>query len=836
MCRHIRFGEAIHAQNLEIYIAFPSMPFIKETFLTKDQHALWINEVVLPSLRSILPPTSMQHFPATWAIGASKMRAKHNEHRTWDVGGTNAIHYPVKEAFVPGLWEAMLARLSDPRLAIFRGMFIVLQTYGTKLVWNDSCFTALRACVFADLDKIVNREYFVQKKTYFDVGKESISEVGRIHWWKTCCLQDWLASMDPKAHVASRLYPVAGTRDAAAINIQPSQKHFMHPHLVYAQRYGSYKELADAGKIFPFTNLNIESVLIPSNLLQLWSMAGGASGRSNHIEKLVSDAGKRSYFESKQRLELAYTDSANESFGTREEYRVLLEVFEALDLDSHPCRQAEPRPYYSVPIEEAVLFIRWEMNRWLSALDYLLTTQTQLTPESGAMGTMLAQVLRAIGNDSAHGHSSDLYRESYSTKAGAQWIGLGFAQTMQEAGMVWLKAAMFDWEQLQFQESIQRQIRFFIPDSQRTYKERRSQVSNITRLYNGISDIANSLQKDSSAEDDHKLDRIRRICFLALTMEVLRYDQSNQSSPPPKDLQSYNYGVCSSWLRQYHNRDFHIPRDWRVCVLWRERPTWAALIQQLFDWDDQHLYKHPFERNRWKNLQYRLVTRYAFDQISRYLGVSTASDWKSSLGIYGCQFFWMLPKCSGTRFATHGKKTEHTSPTTQVRKNHMSWYSASHAELAKYRKNQDLRKWDWADQSLWDWQGGTIVDHTPLRFFDNLEEFEFNCAQSSTSKKRARELTSLREGVEAAPYEVETIVGKRELTPRAIEYQVKWVGYPNKKDYTWEPVWRLKADVPKIVKSYERAQRDIRNKQMLERISASVGADAIAKAENVGAD
>jgi hypothetical protein len=55
LCRHIRFREAIHAQDLEIYIAFPSMPLVKETFLTEDQHALWINEVVLPSLRSILP-------------------------------------------------------------------------------------------------------------------------------------------------------------------------------------------------------------------------------------------------------------------------------------------------------------------------------------------------------------------------------------------------------------------------------------------------------------------------------------------------------------------------------------------------------------------------------------------------------------------------------------------------------------------------------------------------------------------------------------------------------------------------------------------------------------
>lgn len=115
---------------------------------------------------------------------------------------------------------------------------------------------------------------------------------------------------------------------------------------MYAQRYSSYKELCDAGKVFPITNLNIESMLIPANLLQLWAKAGGTHGRANHIERLVTDAGKASYAQSKKRVQLALSDSQNESFGTREEYRVLLGVFEELDLDSQPCRQAEPKPYY----------------------------------------------------------------------------------------------------------------------------------------------------------------------------------------------------------------------------------------------------------------------------------------------------------------------------------------------------------------------------------------------------------------------------------------------------------------------------------------------------------
>ncbi|KAH7399703.1 hypothetical protein BKA64DRAFT_463458 [Cadophora sp. MPI-SDFR-AT-0126] len=387
------------------------------------------------------------------------------------------------------------------------------------------------------------------------------------------------------------------------MNVTPTQRHFFHPQVVYAQRYGSYKELRDAGKVFPFTNLNIESMLIPANLLQLWSKAGGSHGRANHVERLVTDAGKASYAESKKRVHLALSDSQDESLGTREEYRVLLGVFEELDLDSQPCCQAEPRPYYSIPTVEALLFLRWETNRWLGALDYLLRTRNQLTPASGAMGTMLARVIRASSNDGALGHSSDLHRDSYSTKAGFRWLGLGLGSAMEETGMSWLKSSMFDWKQMQFSESIQNQIRFFIPDSQRTYKERRRQVSNATQLYNGIDKIAKSLQKDEMpAATNHKLDWIRRIRFLALTLEVLNYDVSHQRAPAPKDLQSYNYGICKSWLSQYYERDFRIPRDWRIGITWKERPTWAGLVQQLFDWDDQHLYKYPFTRNRWINL------------------------------------------------------------------------------------------------------------------------------------------------------------------------------------------------------------------------------------------
>ncbi|KJZ68270.1 hypothetical protein HIM_12341 [Hirsutella minnesotensis 3608] len=806
LCRHIRFGEALFAHDIHIYVAFPRMPLINETFLTEEQHALWIDGVVLPSLRGILPPTSMQHFPATWAVGASLMRARHNEHRTLDIGGTNPIHYVVSEASVPGLWEAMLSRLTDPRFSMFRGMFIVFETYGTKLTWTDTSFSNLRDNVLSALDKSIDRRYLIPEKTYFDVGKETISRATRVHWWKTCCVQHWLDSADPQAHFGRRIYPVSGTRDAASMNITPPQRHFLHPHVVYAQRYNSYKELFDARKTFPFTNRNIESILIPHNLLQLWSKAGGAHGRTSHVDEQIIQAGKRSYSNSKQRLNLSFRNSQAASMGTREEYRVQLEVFMTLKLDSQPFRHAEPRPYFSIPTTEALSFKRWELNRWLGALDYLLLSTVQLTPASGAIGIMLAKIISIIGNDTGYGHLSDLYRDSYSTKQGVQRLGLGIQQMTQETGMVWLKHSMFDWDHLRFHKSIESQTRFFIPDSQGTYKRRQRQVSAATKLFHGVSNIVASLRKDGSAGDNHKLNRLRRICYLALTMEMLNHGKSCQSSPPPKDLESCNYGICKAWLTRYYSGDFYIPRDWRICHTWRERPTWAQLIQQLFDWDDQHLYKVPFTRQRWDNFQHRIITRHAYQGISQALGVDAANGWKESLGIHGCQFFWMLPKCSGSRFSNPTKRTCEDGS----RKNFMGWYSAGHAELAKYRTNQALHGWNWADQDLWDWQGGLVEEHDPIHLFDNLEEFDFEAEDDHGHSGVPKTPRNNNEGSRGV-YEVDRIVGKRELRPRCIEYQVAWVGYPRRKDYTWEPIWQLKADIPKIVEAYERKQRDLRN-------------------------
>lgn len=59
-------------------------------------------------------------------------------------------------------------------------------------------------------------------------------------------------------------------------------------------------------------------------------------------------------------------------------------------------------------------------------------------------------------------------------------------------------------------------------------------------------------------------------------------------------------------------------------------------------------------------------------------------------------------------------------------------------------------------------------------------------------------------------YEVEDIIGKRiknsNSSPNAdrVEYQIKWVGFDDEKDYTWEPESNL-LSCQQMVDDFERA-------------------------------
>jgi hypothetical protein len=507
------------------------------------------------------------------------------------------------------------------------------------------------------------------------------------------------------------------------MNIQVRQIHPMHADgLVYAQRYSSYKEVVDARRVFPFTNVNIESLLIPTDLLQLWVRAGGTLGRSSQIQKVVTETGLRSYLNSKARVNLGLHAAKSHSFGIREEYRISWALFHKLQLNASPSHSPVVAPYSCIPTSEGLDFVRWELNRWLGAFETLYQYCPRRTPETGAMGVMLAQVIQHISRSGQYGLPYDLYKSSWVSKKGLKWRGLSFGETIEATGMLWLLPSLIDWSSLLFHHSIQDELRFFNPTAKQIYK-RTNQVGMADHMYRGVDQIARFF--GSRAQRQHQLERLRRICFLALAVQVLEFDVKNQAMDAPKDLEAYNYGICYRWLEQHYTTEFYIPHPWRVGTVWKMNPSWADLLQQLFDWDDQQKYKIPFRRDRWDRMQFRLITRHAYDRIQERLGAEEAMKWKDSLGLHAARFIWMIPKCTANRFKTTAKKAEVINGVTK-RKHVMSWYSTVHSGLADLPENEEIpSKWAWQKQKSWNWEDCKIMKFPPQKLFEDLAEFDF---------------------------------------------------------------------------------------------------------------
>lgn len=107
--------------------------------------------------------------------------------------------------------------------------------------------------------------------------------------------------------------------------------------------------------------------------------------------------------------------------------------------------------------------------------------------------------------------------------------------------MFWLLASLLNWNGLLLSPATQSTLRFFLPDSQQTYRERRTQVATIHLLYEQIDRISQPLGPRTPYK--HAPEQLRRICFLALSMQVLKYNRKAFKRESPKALEAYNYGV-----------------------------------------------------------------------------------------------------------------------------------------------------------------------------------------------------------------------------------------------------------------------------------------------------
>ncbi|KAL2848877.1 hypothetical protein BJY01DRAFT_246101 [Aspergillus pseudoustus] len=171
-------------------------------------------------------------------------------------------------------------------------------------------------------------------------------------------------------------HPLSLTRDMGSLTIEPHNgwESVLRQHgLFYVQLYNASKEVFAAGSTNPFTSCALDTLALDAGLVRSWQHLGRAISHSP--QTIV-----RAYLHAKVRCHTALTSCRNNSYGTREEYRVsgtfLAAIHDemitrlAIPLLSGPERDL---PFFIHRTGQFLDWIRWNMNRLCLGFEMVYT-------------------------------------------------------------------------------------------------------------------------------------------------------------------------------------------------------------------------------------------------------------------------------------------------------------------------------------------------------------------------------------------------------------------------------------------------------------------------------
>jgi hypothetical protein len=212
-----------------------------------------------------------------------------------------------------------------------------------------------------------------------------------------------------------------------------------------------------------FGEPQLEGLTCPPSLLDAWIVAArqyrnaGAATASKAAPQLKRL--RKAYEAMKTRIRHALDASIQTSFGVREEYRTSWQLFMAVDPST-----AQPigahRPYWVLPTVHVNKFMRWEFNRWLSAIDYIRARGSRHDADWGVhqrnmiMATILIRSLKASVNCHHIARRAQMFQNQYENRQGKHLRGLDFARTMQQTGLAWLPRELFNWQDFHLHDAL----------------------------------------------------------------------------------------------------------------------------------------------------------------------------------------------------------------------------------------------------------------------------------------------------------------------------------------------------------------------------------------------
>ena len=720
---HLRLGSGRQSPQFCVYVFFPgiSHPCRTSSYLTRAERRIWVDNVLLPAIRYTCPPDVIQYHPRSFDDVESKAYSRRRENCSGGVQNNMDMHHFLPQRYLKAIWTHMMQITAHVDLAIFRGLFLVLSAKNIKLEDRTSTFQDCRMRITNHLCTIFDWSQADLTDTWIDVGTEDTATTGS--WtclMKKQCLERWIDSAKHSGKsplLASERFTWNLTDQAGSARFETSRSHPLRLQgIAYGQRYNINKDIfATPAKHDHalFGEPHLEGITCPSSLLDAWIVAARQYRSAGHMTACKSTKQlhriRKAFEAMKHRIRHALESSNMTSFGAREEYRISWKLFmdvEPLGGSPHGLH----RPFWAVPTVQVNEFMRWEFNRWLSAVEFVRIRGTrrdcdwQDHQRNMMMATILLRSLKASVNCHHVEKRSQMYKSKYQNRAGKWLRGLDFESAMSCDGLAWLPRDLFDWTGLHLHDEFLHCTSFTFNGMQGVFQNWRN-VDEAHREYSQARELEYRLRNSTSHEHPDILHRMREMVYRHLAAQVIQLlnvvvDPNESDQRSILQLQRGHRGLSLEIVRRLTG---NVPHLIQVRAGKHHLGnTYPQRVQSLFDWDD------GLPRTFWDHCYYRQLTRRFYDSIAGFVSPVAAEQWRKTIGTLSLPYFWIIPNFNKHRLFARSSKTVTRPPNTRpFCSGVLAWDSYGEHNLA------NERHWLFGGMKYLDGYPGYLMEQVP---------------------------------------------------------------------------------------------------------------------------